>query len=301
MGLWFQNGYTDPVYIALLWYNPGCGATPWQKSGWYEVAPGSSIEIVGADLRSIPDSNFAWFAQADWADGPCWSGDPAHNWYAIPHNAAFDQCYSNNTGCNAAYPFNAATLSRSSSDWTIVLLQPGAAGQGFQGCSFGFAGQPTAHLLNFTVPHQLESNWCWAAVATGVAHYYNSASTVTQCQVVNAQLGRTDCCNNPSSSNCNVPGYLDEALTYVDHLKSEQGSAATYAATSEAVNAGTPPCIRIGWSGGGGHFIGVYGIEPTNMLWVTDPMNGQLLVSYATLTGGTYQGNGTWTNTYFTD
>lgn len=37
------------------------------------------------------------------------------------------------------------------------------------------------------------------------------------------------------------------------------------------------------------------------MLWVTDPMNGQLLVSYATLTGGTYQGNGTWTNTYFTD
>ena len=173
-------------------------------------------------------------------------------------------------------------------------------GQGFQGCSFGFAGQPTAHLLNFTVPAQLESNWCWAAVSTGVAHYYNSASTVTQCQVVNAQLGRTDCCRNPSSSNCNVTGYLDKALTYVGHLKSEQGSAATYADTSAAVNGGTPPCIRIGWSGGGGHFIGVFGIEPTNMLWVTDPIFGQSLVSYATLTGGTYQGNGTWTNTYFT-
>ena len=67
-----------------------------------------------------------------------------------------------------------------------------------------------------------------------------------------------------------------------------------------AVDAGTPPCIRIGWSGGGGHFIGVYGIEPTNLLWVTDPIYGQSLVSYTTLTGGTYQGNGTWTNTYFT-
>ena len=133
MGLWFQNGYTDPVYIAILWYDPGCGAEPWRKSGWYEIASGSSIEIVGANLQSIPDPNFAWFAQADWADGPCWTGDPAHNWYAIPHNAAFDQCYSDNAGCNAAYPFNAATLSRSSADWTIVLLQPGAAGKGFQG------------------------------------------------------------------------------------------------------------------------------------------------------------------------
>jgi hypothetical protein len=211
MGLWFQNAYSDPVYVAILWYDPSCSGQPWRKSGWYLVASGSSVEIVGANLQSIPDSNFAWFAQADWADGPCWSGDPAHNWYAIPHNAAFDQCYSNNTGCNAAYPLNTATLSRSSVDWTIVLLQPGVAGRGFQGCSYGFAGQPTAHLLNFTVPAQLESLWCWAAVSTGVAYYYNSASTVTQCQVVNAQLGRTDCCRNPSSSNCNVTDYLDKA------------------------------------------------------------------------------------------
>jgi hypothetical protein len=299
MGLWFQNAYTDPVYVAILWFDPSCSGEPWRKSGWYLVASGSSVEIVGADLRSIPDSNFAWFAQADWADGPCWTGDLSHN-YAIPHNAAFDQCYADNTGCNAAYPFNTATLSRSSADWTIVLLQPGVAGRTFQGCSYGMSGQPTAHLLNFTVPAQLESLWCWAAVSTGIAHYYNSASTVTQCQVVNAQLGRSDCCRNPSSSNCNVTGYLDKALTWVGHLKSEQSSAATYAATSAAVDAGQPPCIRIQWSGGGGHFIGVYGIEPTNLLWVTDPIYGQSLVSYSTLTGGTYQGNGNWTNTYFT-
>ena len=264
------------------------------------VAPGSSVEIVGANLKTIPDANFAWFAQADWADGPCWSGDPAHNWYAIPHNAAFSQCYSDNTGCNAAYPFNAQTLDKASVDWTIVLLQPGMAGRGFQGCSYGMAGQPTAHLLSFTVPAQTQSNWCWAAVSTGVAHYYNSASTVTQCQVVNAQLGRSDCCKSPGSTNCNVTGYLDKGLTFVGHLKSVQSSAASYSTVSQAVNAGTPPCIRIGWSGGGGHFIGVFGIEPTNMLWVTDPIYGQSLVSNATLTGGTYQGNGTWTHTYFT-
>ena len=208
MGLWYQNGYTDPVYVAILWFDSGCSGQPWRKSGWYLVAPGSSVEIVGANLKTIPDSNFAWFAQADWADGPCWSGDPAHNWYEIPHNAAFNQCYSDNSGCNAAYPFNAETLGRSSIDWTIVLLQPGVAGRGFQGCSYGMTGQPTAHLLNFTVPAQQQSNWCWAAVATGVAHYYNSTSTVTQCQVVNAQLGRTDCCKNPGSTSCNATGYV---------------------------------------------------------------------------------------------
>jgi len=301
MGLWFQNSYTDPVYIALLWYDAGCGAVPWEKSGWYEIAPGSSIELVGASLQTIPDPNFAWFAQADYADGPCWSGDPSDNWYAVPHNAAFGQCYADNTGCNAAYPFVAGTLNQASADVTIVLLQPGTAGQGFQGCYYSMVGQPTAHLLNFTVQPQTQSNWCWAAVSTSVAHYYDNASTVTQCEVVNQQVGRTDCCQNPGSSNCNVIGYLDNALTYVGHLASEQGSAATYAATSTAVIAATPPCIRIGWSGGGGHFIGVYGIEPTNMHWVTDPIFGQSLVSYATLTGGTYEGNGTWTNTYFTN
>jgi hypothetical protein len=63
---------------------------------------------------------------------------------------------------------------------------------------------------------------------------------------------------------------------------------------------GTLPCIRITWSGGGAHFIGVYGCEPTNMLWVTDPIYGQSLVSYATLTGGAYQGSGTWADSYFT-
>jgi hypothetical protein len=300
MGLWYQNGYTDPVYVAILWFDSGCSGQPWRKSGWYPVAPGSSIEIVGANLKTIPDPNFAWFAQADWADGPCWSGDPAHNWYAIPHNAAFSQCYSDNTGCNAAYPFNAQTLNKTSIDWTIVLLQPGMAGRGFQGCSYGMAGRPTAHLLNFTVPAQTQTNWCWAAVSTGVAHYYSSTSTVTQCQVVNAQLSRTDCCKNPGSTSCNVTGFLDQGLTFVGHLKSVQSSAATYSAVSDAVNSGTPPCIRIGWSGGGGHFVGVFGIEPTNMVWVTDPIYGQSLVSNATLTGGTYQGNGTWTHTYFT-
>jgi hypothetical protein len=300
MGLWFQNAYSDTVYIALLWYDPGCNP-PWRKSGWYEAAPGTSIEVIGGNLQTVQDPNFAWFAQAEWADGPCWSGDPAHNWYAIPHNAAFDQCYSDEAGCNAAYPFIAGVLDPAWTDFTIALLAPGTAGQGFQGLAAGIVGQPTEQLLNFTVEPQLESNWCWAAVSTSIAHYYNSSSTVTQCEVVDQQLGRNDCCQNPGSGPCNVYGYLDQALTYVGHLASEEAQAASYAATQSAVDVGTPPCIRVAWASGGAHFIGVYGCEPGELLWVTDPIYGQSLVSYSALTGGTYQGNGSWTNTYFTN
>ena len=45
------------------------------------------------------------------------------------------------------------------------------------------------YFVPFQVQAQLESEWCWAAVSTSIAHYYNPSSSVTQCQVVNQQLG----------------------------------------------------------------------------------------------------------------
>ena len=78
----------------------------------------------------------------------------------------------------------------------------------------------------------------------------------------------------------------------------------------DALNRGTPPCLRIGWSGGGGHFIGINGINgvdgcaENDWIMVTDPIWGDSMVTWETLTsvqpGQGYQGNGTWTNTYFT-
>ncbi|HLI62087.1 MAG TPA: hypothetical protein VKV05_01720, partial [Terriglobales bacterium] len=77
------------------------------------------------------------------------------------------------------------------------------------------AVEPLEIILPFEVQPQLESEWCWAAVSTSIAHFYSPSSAVTQCQVVNQQLKRTDCCTNPGSNNCNQPGYLDQALQYV--------------------------------------------------------------------------------------
>jgi Domain of unknown function (DUF5050)/Papain-like cysteine protease AvrRpt2 len=153
--------------------------------------------------------------------------------------------------------------------------------------------------LPFEVQPQLESEWCWAAVSTSVAKYYTPSTTVTQCAVVNQQLGRSDCCSNPGSNNCNQPGYLDQALQFVGNFASETGPV-SFDDVVLVLDWGTPPCIRIGWSGGGGHFIGVQGCQPNGFLLVTDPIYGDSIVTYDTLTTGMYQGNGIWTTTYCT-
>lgn len=184
---------------------------------------------------------------------------------------------------------------------TYQLLFNQLQGQGYRPYFVsGYYGlDPLEIHLDFEVQAQTESEWCWAAVATSVNHFYNPSSTVTQCQVVDHQLGRNDCCDNPSSSNCNEPGYLDQALQYLNNFASEKGQGSDQDIVT-ALDAGTPPCIRIGWAGGGGHFIGVNGCEPMGLIDVSDPIWGDVTVTVDTLTGGQYEGSGTWTNTYFT-
>lgn len=151
----------------------------------------------------------------------------------------------------------------------------------------------------FDMQHQLESNWCWAGVSTSVAHFYNPNSTVTQCQVVNNQLGRSDCCSNGGSSACNQYGYLDKALSFVGHLDHVDSSTEPYATVVNQVSVWHPLGIRVAWSGGGAHFIAATGYEQGQLLVIQDPIFGTSVVSYATMFGS-YQGSGNWTHSYFT-
>jgi hypothetical protein len=129
MPLWFGNPRSDTVYIALLTYDSGCHPNPWRKSGWYGVAGGGVIEVVHDDLRTLPTPYFAWFADLG-ADGPCWSGSL---WYKVPHNAGFSQCYDDDTGCNALWPFRLAWCDPAWSGMNIVLSAPGEPNQANQG------------------------------------------------------------------------------------------------------------------------------------------------------------------------
>jgi len=268
----------------------------WQTSpsnGWngtWELLYSASDNLAMLDVSNDADGRLEIF-------GINAAGNIYHTWQTSPSNGwngTWDLLYSATD--------NLAMLDvTNDADGRLEVFGINAAGNIYHtwqtAPSNGWVGDQLS--LPFTVEPQTESEWCWAAVSTSINHFYDSASTVTQCQVVNQQLGRTDCCNNPASSNCNVPGYLDQALQYLNNFTSEKGQG-TDQDIVQAINAGEPPCIRIGWSGGGGHFIGVFGYEPDDYIWVTDPIYNNSLVSYEALTTGQYEGSGTWTNTYFT-
>jgi hypothetical protein len=158
--------------------------------------------------------------------------------------------------------------------------------------------------LCFTMQAQEQTQWCWAATATSVARYYNSASTWTQCTLVNAELGRSDCCANPSSSSCNQPWTLNTALTRVGHLAGFTGAPTTFADLRSEIDNGRPLGVRIGWSGGGGHFniVGCYTssvLLRAQTVQIEDPWYGTSVWSYDVFRTA-YQGSGSWTHSYRT-
>lgn len=161
---------------------------------------------------------------------------------------------------------------------------------------------PVWRRLDFTMQHQQQTQWCWAATSVSVAKHYRSWSGWTQCLMVNAEKGQTTCCTNGSSSACNQPHVLDAPLNRAEVLDHMVGGTLSYSDLQDEINAGRPVAWRIGWGGGGGHFAVIEGHRVLGGQWVAvdDPWYGASDVPLATLTGGTYQGNGTWTHTYFT-
>jgi hypothetical protein len=169
----------------------------------------------------------------------------------------------------------------------------------------------SGRCVGLVVEHQQQSNWCWAAVSNSVVHFYHPGSSWTECTIVNAELGRSDCCSSGSSSNCNQPWFLDKALTRVGSLQSAGAGTLSFATVNSLIGGGTPPCARQGWSGGGGHFMaivcayeGIIGLilgsgSTAKRLKISDPIYGDSIIDYSTFVSG-YQGSGTWTHSYRT-
>ena len=155
--------------------------------------------------------------------------------------------------------------------------------------------------LSFNMEAQTQTNWCWAATATSVSHFYWFWSTWAQCKVANGELGRSDCCGSSVPSPCNVPWYLDKALTRTNNFVSIMGQA-TFQEVREEIDAGRPVGARIGWNGGGGHFMAIYGystVAGVEYFDIDDPIYGKSHLTVSDFASN-YQGSGTWTHTYFT-
>jgi hypothetical protein len=159
----------------------------------------------------------------------------------------------------------------------------------------------TAVSLPFNMQAQTQSNWCWAATATSTSIFYRPSSTWTQCRVANGELNLGTCCNSPVPGACNVPWYLDRALQRTQNFVSISGPV-SFAAVQAELNAGRVLGARVGWAGGGGHFMVIYGCSTVGGVQyfnIDDPIYGKSNPSVATFSNS-YQGSGTWTHTYFT-
>jgi hypothetical protein len=156
--------------------------------------------------------------------------------------------------------------------------------------------------LAFDMQLQTQSNWCWAATARSVSHFYWWWSPWSQCLVVNAELGRSDCCNGTVPSPCNIPWFLDKSLARTNNFVSIVSGQASFQQVCDEINAGRPVGARIGWSGGGGHFMIIYGyslVAGVEYFDIDDPIYGKSHLTVSDFASN-YQGSGTWTHTYFT-
>ncbi len=166
----------------------------------------------------------------------------------------------------------------------------------------GKVAKPRWRRVALAMQPQLESQWCWAACSTSVSHLFDAGSSWTQCRVVNAELAQTGCCQDGASGQCNRPWYLDRALTRTGNLAGQSAGTAPISRIRSELDAGRPIGIRIGWAGGGGHFVMISGCfdDATGILEVRDSIYGTSEISIAAFSSG-YQGSGSWTHTYFTE
>ncbi|MFF5710566.1 MULTISPECIES: papain-like cysteine protease family protein [Streptomyces] len=161
--------------------------------------------------------------------------------------------------------------------------------------------------FSFFMHPQEQTNWCWAATAMSVSHFYDAASPWIQCILADDEFGSTDCCADGSTPACNRPWYLFSALKRVGHNgQVEEGVAS---ALEFEIAARRPVVTKIVWSGGGSHFPLISGyadivvsLNPFTLeryLYIQDPWYGQSFIPYNTFRMS-YQGVGKWTVTFYT-
>lgn len=132
------------------------------------------------------------------------------------------------------------------------------------------------------VPNNLRpqetNNWCWAATTQMLAQHFGL--NVTQCDLANYRLGKTNCCNPqnqgascPKTNDCNNPGWLE--LDFAGLSFQETTTARSWADMRKQLFCAKKPMgYAYGTPGVVGHVVVVKGyvaVGSTNYLVLNDP------------------------------
>jgi hypothetical protein len=181
----------------------------------------------------------------------------------------------------------------------------------------GIFGQDMPKNIGLTMQYQETSEWCWIAVATSIAHFYDAKSTVTQCslmtaigQSINKWPSTTQCCptaaalasdtglastladpNTKTAYNvlgkpaaisavCIKTGGVTDALNMNGNWNKPGHSSLTLAQITTEIGARRPIAVDIKWrSDGGQHCVAIAGVLD-DMLLICDPIAGESVIQY---------------------
>jgi len=150
---------------------------------------------------------------------------------------------------------------------------------------------------------QIKSQWCWAAVALAIDHYFSPNSTWTQCAIAQQVLHPAQCwCDHPfTNETCDKAAYLQAALTAVQRPFTPIQGASPFATVRSEIDSARPVCVRIQWPGGGGHFVIISGYRvlksQVRQLVILDPLFGPSLQDDDAFRRS-YRLSGQWTDTF---
>jgi hypothetical protein len=108
--------------------------------------------------------------------------------------------------------------------------------------------------MPFPMEHQLETDWCWNAVAVSVEHYFDAQSQLTQPDFAVRALG-------VPLEEANQPFFLSTALENIGKLHANPPGFLSFAAIQEQLHANLPVCVHIAWNEGGSHFVVITGYQ----------------------------------------
>lgn len=139
---------------------------------------------------------------------------------------------------------------------------------------------PQEKILRVPVPLQQQTNWCWAAVAVGIAEAYGDVGW-TQCGVASETKGEECCSAGFGEPNCNRPHEIIEPLGWhfdVVHFQDDVPEHRTFTFVQRSIDAGRPLVVRIDYQNNtAGHFIVIAGYvrkSAGNALHIWDPKTG---------------------------
>lgn len=142
---------------------------------------------------------------------------------------------------------------------------------------------PPKKVLGVKYHKQEQSNWCWAGTTQSLINYYKVKTEKKQCKLVDIGLSRKDCCDKPSSKNCNKPNNSRKRRKilkkYGVDSKRKKDPISTNNLIKE-VKARHPGIVTWKWTDRKvGHVVVFYGYEGSN-IYLMDPNSGKRVMTY---------------------